>query len=139
MPNLKHASHSLLMSESEQPGPPMSRETRGAAIKQRRLDLGIKSHHDLWKLSGIDRQAISNAEKGVGSNQTLDRLEAFFRGYEEETGHDDPEPGAPLRVVMRDVYGMGEIIVEGPVDHPDELVEAVGRLLSEIRNRSQGT
>jgi hypothetical protein len=42
-----------------------------------------------------------------------------------------------LRFTFHDVYGIGELIVEGPVDHPDELVASITKLLAEIRGKAQ--
>lgn len=106
---------------------------RGAAIKRRRLALGIKSVNEFAKATGIDRGAVTRAEAGTASEGTLDRLEAWLDDFEKETGED--EPGEPLRITMRGVYGIEEIVVEGPVDHPDELVASVARLMDELRTR----
>lgn len=114
---------------------PMSDETRGHSIKTRRLALGIKSVREFAEASGIDREALGKAEKGMGSAATIDRAESWLDRFEEEAGHDEATPGEPLRFTFHDVYGIGELIVEGPVDRPDELVEAVGKLLAEIRTK----
>lgn len=110
----------------------MSDETRGHAIKARRLALGIKSVREFAEASHIDREALSKAERGQGSAGTYDRAEAWLNGMEEETGHDEPS-SEPIRFTFHDVYGIGELIVEGPVDHPDELVASITKLLAEIR------
>lgn len=109
---------------------------RGVAIKRRRLALGIKSVNEFAKVTGIDRGAVTRAESGTASEGTLDRLEAWLDDIEQETGHDEPtaEP-EPLRITMRGVYGIEEVVVEGPVDHPDELVASVARLIDELRTR----
>lgn len=114
----------------------MSDETRGHTIKERRLALGIKSVREFATASGIDREALSNAEKGQGSSGTYDRAESWLSRMEEETGHDEHTP-EPLRFTFHDVYGIGELIVEGPVDHPDELVASITKLLSEIRGKGR--
>ena len=114
----------------------MSDETRGHGLKARRLALGIKSLREFAGASGISREALTAAEKGQGSGGTYDRAEAWLSGMEEETGHDEPS-SEPLRFTFHDVYGIGELIVEGPVDRPDELVAAVAKLLSEIRTKGQ--
>lgn len=111
---------------------PMSNETRGHGIKRRRLALGIKSVREFAEASGIDREALGKAERGQGSAGTYDRAESWLASKEEELGHDEP-PAEPLRFTFHDVYGIGELIVEGPVDHPDELVASITKLLSEIR------
>lgn len=114
----------------------MSTETRGHDIKTRRLALGIKSVREFADASGIDREALGKAERGQGSSGTYDRAEAWLAGMEEETGHDEPT-AEPIRFTFHDVYGIGELIVEGPVDHPDELVASITKLLAEIRGKSQ--
>lgn len=114
----------------------MSDETRGQKLKSRRLALGIKSVREFADASGIDREALGKAERGQGSASTYERAESWLGRMEEETGHDEPSP-EPLRFTFHNVYGIGELIVEGPVDHPDELVASITRLLSEIRGKSQ--
>lgn len=115
---------------------PVSDETRGHELKARRLALGIKSVREMAEASGIDREALGKAEKGQASTGTYDRAEAWLRSMEEETGHDEPVQ-EPLRFTFHDVYGIGELIVEGPVDRPDELVASITKLLSEIRGKGQ--
>lgn len=114
----------------------MSDETRGHAIKARRLALGIKSLREFAEASGISREALTAAEKGAGSEATLERAEAWLTKIETETGHDEPE-ATPLKFTFHDVYGIGELVVEGPIDRPDDLVAAVGKLLAEIRARGE--
>lgn len=114
----------------------MSDETRGHSIKARRLALGIKSLREFADASGISREALTAAERGQGSAGTYERAEAWLTGFEEENGHDEPSID-PIRFTFHDIhsdtYSIGELIVEGPVDHPDELVAAVAKLLAEIR------
>jgi transcriptional regulator with XRE-family HTH domain len=110
----------------------MSDETRGHGLKARRLALGIKSVREFAEASGIDREALGKAERGQASAGTYERAEAWLERMEEETGHDEPS-SEPLRFTFHDVYGIGELIVEGPVDRPDELVESITKLLAEIR------
>ena len=110
----------------------MSDDTRGQAIKARRLALGIKSVREFAEASKIDREALSKAEQGRGSAGTYDRAEAWLSSMEEETGHDE-HTADPIRLTFHDVYGIGEIIAEAPGDRGDELVAAVVKLLAEIR------
>jgi len=113
----------------------MSDETRGHQLKARRLALGIKSVREFADATGIYREALGNAEKGHASDGTYERAEAWLDRMEEETGHDEPST-EPLRFTFHDIYGIGELIVEGPVDHPDELVASITKLLSEIRGKA---
>lgn len=110
----------------------MSDETRGHSIKARRLALGIKSLREFAEASGISREALTAAEKGQGSSATYERAEAWLDRMDEETGMDEPS-AVPLRFTFHDIYGVGELIVEGPIDRPDELVAAAAKLLAEIR------
>lgn len=112
----------------------MSDETRGKELRARRFALGIKSVREFAEASGIDREALGKAERGEGSSRTYERAESWLDRMEVETGHDEPSP-EPLRFTFRDVYGVGEIIAEGPVDRPDELIAAVAKMLAEIRNQ----
>lgn len=116
----------------------MSDETRGHSIKARRLALGIKSLREFAEASGISREALTAAEKGSGSAATYDRADAWLDRIEEETGHDEPST-EPIRFTFHDIHSdtfdIGELIVEGPVDRPDELVAAVAKLLAEIRTK----
>jgi len=109
--------------------------SRGEDIKRRRFALGIDSIHKLHKATGIDRETLSRAEAGNASDATYDRLEAWLDRVEEEDGG-APDSAGPIKLTFHDVYGIGEIIVEGPVDHPDELTEAVGKILERIRSQS---
>lgn len=115
----------------------MSDETRGNSIKARRLALGLKSVREFAEASEIDRGALGKAEEGRGSKGTYDRAEAWLSRMEEETGHDEPPP-EPLRFTFHDVFGIGEIIAEGPVDHPDELIASIKEILNEVRSKGQG-
>lgn len=110
----------------------MSDETRGHSIKARRLALGIKSIREFKEATGISREALTAIEKGEGSDASMDRAEAWLDRMEEETGHDAPSSD-PIRLTFHDVYGIGEIIAEGPSDNPEALVAAVAQLLAEIR------
>lgn len=112
----------------------MSNETRGHDIKTRRLALGIKSLREFAAASGISLEALTAAESGSGSEATLDRAEAWLDRIETETGHDEPSK-EPIRITFHDVYGIGEIIVEGPADRPHELSEAIAKLLADLRKR----
>lgn len=111
---------------------PVSNLTRGQKLKTRRLALGIKSVREFAEASSIDREALGKAEKGQGSPGTYERAEAWLDRMEEVTGHDEPS-SEPLRFTFHDVFGIGEIIAEGPVDHPDELIESIAKLFAEIR------
>lgn len=115
----------------------MSDETRGHAIKRRRLALGIKSLRDFADKSGVDRAAITKAEAGDGSEGTYDRLEAWLTKFEEEVGADDVSDEGYIEFRLSGVFGVDSIIVKGPIGDAAELEHTVARLVRELRERSQ--
>lgn len=78
--------------------------------------------------SGVSREAITAAEAGNASEGTYQRLEAWLDAFDEETGHDLPEPPGPVRFRLTGNFGV-EVIVEGPVENISELEESVERLI----------
>lgn len=108
-------------------------EARGEDVRRRRLALGIKSLREFADATGIDREALSRVEKGEAASGTYDRAEAWLDRTEAEDGGAPDGAASPIRLTFHDVYGIGEIIVEGPADRPDELTEAVAKLLEGIR------
>jgi transcriptional regulator with XRE-family HTH domain len=115
----------------------MSDETRGHAIKARRLGLGIKSLREFAEKTGVDRAAITKAEDGQGSSATYDRLEAWLSRFEEETGHDEDSDDRYIEFRLSGVFGIDSIVVRGPVGDAAELEESVAKLLRELRERDQ--
>lgn len=115
---------------------PMSDETRGHAIKRRRLDLGIKSLREFADRTGVDRGAITKAESGQGSEGTYDRLESWLDRFEEETGSDDAGSDY-IEFRLSGVFGVDSIVVRGPVGDASELEQSVARLVRELRERDQ--
>lgn len=111
---------------------PVTSESRGKAIRARRLRHGIKSVRQFAEQSGVSREAITAAEDGVASESTYARLEAWLDTFEEETGAEEEEdraaPAQAPTVVIRLGDGKGAIVVEGPVDNLDALIEAAERL-----------
>lgn len=114
---------------------PMSTETRGHAIKARRLALGIKSLREFAERTGVDRQAITRAEAGAGSESTYERLEAWLSRFEEETGHDEPAGDDYIEYRLSGVFGVDSIVVKGPVRDAAELERSVARLVRELREK----
>lgn len=105
----------------------MSAETRGHAIKERRLRLGIKSVRELARQSGVDRGAVTAAEAGTASIDTYDLLEAWLDAFEEETGSDVPERGV---VTWRVTGNFGvAVALSGPVENLAELEASIERLV----------
>lgn len=119
--------------------PVMDNRGRGSEIKRRRLALGISGIRPFAEATGRDRQTLTRVEAGDErvSAATLDWLEAWLDRQEEENGLAENGIGevSPIRVTFHDVTtsSIGEIIVEGPSDQPDELVATIARLLAEVR------
>ena len=114
----------------------------GDKFKARRAAIGL-SVAALAKRAGVDRGSLSALEEGrTVRDTTVAQVERALSDLEHELGMDVPSAvqspaGArepePLRFTFHDVYGIGELIVEGPVDRPDEIVAAVAKLLADIR------
>lgn len=121
--------------------PPVSNESRGEAIKQRRLDLGYENPTQFAEAIGKDWQTITRAESGQARASTYDALEAWLSRKEEGWAlpvGGEPQAGSPIKLTLHGVYGVEEIIVEGPVDRPDELADAVGKILERLKQRDEG-
>lgn len=80
---------------------PMSDETRGHSIKQRRLRHGIGSVSEFERLTGVTRKAITKAEAGDPSTteNTYARLEAWLDKYEDEIGSEQDAANAEAEAV----------------------------------------
>jgi hypothetical protein len=117
----------------------VDRKKRGQALHDRRLALGIKSVNELYKQSGISRDAITAAEAGSASVATYERLEAWFARFEEETGSD--EPAAP-EIAMMEIEVSGDfgvkIVVRGPITDREALEQSARRIIRSIREDEDG-
>lgn len=117
--------------------PPMSDETRGHAIKQRREGLGIFTHREFERATErvgvkVPRASIANAEAGSASERILSTLEAALDRLEEETGQND-EPD-PKHVTFRISGNFGvDVTVDGPITDIERLEESVAKLLREMK------
>ena len=118
-------------------------ESRGAAVRARREHLGM-TVSNLAKLADVDRGKLSKFEDGKDSPSPrwIAQVERALDDFEQEVGFKPGEaaaeaassaPAEPIRLTFHDVFGIGEIIAEGPGDKPDELVAAVAKLLAELR------
>ena len=113
----------------------------------RRLDrLRSATIGDLAGRAGLNRDTVSAVLRGGGSRTSRRRVDDALTEMEAEAGlppWSDQEPAEaprqpaaePIRVTFHEVFGIGEIIIEGPADKPDDLVEAIGKLLDEVRRR----
>lgn len=93
----------------------------------------------LAKRADVDRGKLAKWESGENepTERWMAQVERALDAFETETGHERGEGARvtadPIRLTFHDVYGVGEIIAEGPGDKPDELVAAVVKLLAELR------
>jgi DNA-binding XRE family transcriptional regulator len=117
----------------------------GGRIKQRRKSLGMSATR-LADWAEVSREHLSAVENGhkTPTAEWVRRVELAMDRYAQETGQGADEPEAAgsgvsehIRLTFHDIYGIGEIIAEGPGDKPDELVAAVVKLLDEIRRKGQ--
>lgn len=119
----------------------------GSRLQARRKSLGMPATR-LAKEAEVNREHLSAVENGhkIPTAEWVRRVELAMDRYARETGQEPSEAEAsapasesaePIRLTFHDVFGIGEIIAEGPGDKPDELVAAVVKLLAEIRNQGQ--
>lgn len=119
---------------------------RGEHYRARRTAIGM-SVSALAKRANVDRGSLANLEEGKGvRDTTVAQIEKTLADLEHELGMDVPSaveappsaaPAAPIRLTFHDIFGVGEIIAEGPADKPDELIAAVSKLLAELRERGE--
>ena len=115
---------------------------RGDQFKARRTAIGL-SVSALAKRANVDRGSLANLEDGKPvRDTTVAQIDKTLTELEVELGMDVPSvveapeaPSTPIRLTFHDVFGVGEIIAEGPSDKPDELIAAVTKLLAELREK----
>lgn len=115
--------------------PLMTDETRGQAIKRRRLALGINSMRRFAQATGRDRETLGDAEADADTtlDSTFDWIEAWLARAEAESGLTDAGPAPSMvEVELHDVYGVGEIIARGD---PDQVADAVAKILERLREQ----
>jgi transcriptional regulator with XRE-family HTH domain len=100
---------------------------------------------NLAEMADVDRGKLSKFEGGKDrpSARWVAQVERALDDFERETGFKPGEaaaeaasssaPADPIRLTFHDVFGVGEIIAEGPADKPDELIAAVSKLIAELR------
>lgn len=121
-----------------QSAPVTDNEERGKSIERRRLALGINSLREFEDALEhlVRRDTLSKVEDGTASEGTYRKVEAWLEREERENGHTAQPPAdghGPIKLTLHGVYGVDELIIEGPVEHPEALAEAVGRILEEFR------
>lgn len=113
-------------------------DARAAAIKERRLRLGIRSQSAAAAEStrlgrSIDRGLISDAERGTASDDTYRRLDLFYDAFEEAIGDDDGVEGGTVTVQISGNFGVSAT-VHGPVGDLEELQALATALIREMRS-----
>lgn len=117
----------------------------GERFRERRDRLGL-TQSEVAEEAGIKSyETVGAVERGEGSPASRRRIEEALTRLEDEQGthaqeaEQSPaeETAEPIRLTFRDVYGVGEIIAEGPADKGDELIAAVTKLLAEMRERGE--
>ena len=122
---------------------------------ERRLRLYM-TQDEIATEAGMNRDTVSAIQGGGGSAKKRRDLDEALTRLEEEGRIPPFAPPAPaevvpaprpaepeaapvdtIRLTFHDVFGVGEIIAEGPSDKPDELVAAVAKLLAETRAKEQ--
>lgn len=117
---------------------------RGAAIKRRRLALGLANVNQFAAAAvatrerdgnRLDRGTLTKAEQGEASPSKMDEIEHWLETQEVENGHDEDDDAGTIEVTMRGVYGVDELIVKGSPSNPDALAQAVSLILDQLKNR----
>lgn len=111
---------------------PMSDETRGHAIKRRRLAHGISSVRKFAELTNVSRDAVTAAEAGDASDATYERLESWLDRFDEETGSDDIPGDDMVEFRLSGNFGV-DVVVKGPVTNLAELENSVEKLLRRMQ------
>jgi hypothetical protein len=121
--------------------PLVTNEDRGRAIERRAAAMGIYTSRPFEEMSEkvdrkIPRAQYAKAIRGEASDRMFTRIEDALTLMEQRTGHDEPSNGSgPLRLVLHNVYGIGEIIAEG--GDAEEVSEAVTRLVRKLREQNE--
>jgi transcriptional regulator with XRE-family HTH domain len=111
-------------------------ETRGEAIRQRRMAFGLRSVREFAERTGLARETVTRAEHGEASEGTYQRLEAWLDAFEHEIGAD--EPAAPVSIEQIEFTVEGDfgvkVTVKGPINDRAQLEESVTRIIRSIRD-----
>lgn len=123
------------------PGEDTGDPERGRRIVDRREALGM-TRNEFSGRKKIDRETVKRAEEsapGVRSS-TYGAIEKALSELEDEIGMNDPErsPGV-ARFIVRGVYGVESLIVEGPVENIADLERSVDRIMRRLRETGDET
>lgn len=106
-----------LLNGADLPTVEAERLRRGQTIRLRREAHGIRSLRAWAELTGINRATVTGAEKGAGSDDTLDRLEQCLDEMDAEKGIDTT--GAADTAISAEEAphlqpGVIETVIKGP-------------------------
>lgn len=121
--------------------PPVDKAERGAAIRERRMKLGIRSVREFAIRTGVARGSVSGAEHGDESTSvgTFERLEAWLSEQERRGGAvAGPGADAPIEQIEFTVEGdFGvKVTVKGPITDRAALEDSVAKIIRSIRAES---
>lgn len=107
----------------------------GSRVKERRERLGI-GKKALAELAGVNRNTLAAIEGGESFNRTsLAKLERVLDDLEEEAGIDAPPRAAAtdeskmVKFRLDGLYGVRSLVVEGPIEDKEGLLEIVQELM----------
>lgn len=118
----------------------------GDRVRMRRERLGA-SQEDVAESAGVNRDTVRAVERGESSAKSRRLVADALTRMEEEAGLDlpgeethplvrrvAPVEGAPqlIRIEVPGVHGAKAIVVEGPVDNPEALAEAVDAIMRRL-------
>ena len=114
---------------------------RGALIQQRRLRMGIGSTRKFADALGMDRGAVTKAERGEASENTFLRIETWLDDKDHEMSSESEEASSAaadqvVTIKMAGVYGIEDVTISGPVDHLAELKDLAVELMRDVRERA---
>lgn len=112
-------------------------ETRGQAIKRRRLEHGIRYVTELAEATGVNREAVTKAEKDdpTTSEGTYQRLEAWLDAFDQRTGHEDAPHIEQIEFTVEGDFGV-KVTVKGPITDRAALEDSVTKIIRSIRGES---
>lgn len=119
--------------------PPVTNESRGEAIKGRRLDQGYETPTAFAKATGKDWETIERAEAGKARPSTYDFLEQWLAREEAEAAMPvggTPDETAALKVELHGIYSEGGIRIDDIIasgGDPDEIAEMVGKIFDRLK------
>lgn len=115
---------------------------RGLRIRERREALAMDKA-PLADLAQVYRATLDRIEKGTANvressfravEQALDRLETEAGVSVAPDEEDAPNGGNVVRFVVKGVYGVESLVVEGPVENIAELEASVDRIMRRLRD-----